>query len=268
MKHQQPEPFVDMHCHLLPGLDDGPVTWGQSVAMAEAAVAAGIRTVVATPHQLGAYADSQASAIRSQAARLQELLLARGIPLEVLPGAEVCVEPDLAARILSGQVLTLADRYRHVLVEMPPAIFLPLGRLLDDLAAAGMVGVLAHPERNAGALAKPALLESLVDEGCLVQVTAASVTGLLGPRVRSFVESLVRQGLVHFIATDSHQPGERLSAMQRAWQRIARLAGDDVAGQLCCRNPARAAAGEPVLQGRQQPVRSSRRRWLGRRKVA
>jgi len=260
--------FVDIHCHLLPGLDDGPCTWNEAASLARQAAAEGVSTIVATPHQLGVYAHNHGDAIRRTTARLQELLLARSIPIRVLPGAEILVEPALAARIQRGQLLSLADRGRHVLVEMPSAVFLPLARVLAELAGAGMVAVLAHPERNAPAIAEPKLLEALVDGGCLLQVTAGSLAGVFGSRIRRQAERLVRQGLVHFVSTDAHEPGSRVSTMRAAFRRVGRLAGAETARALCCDNPARVTAGLPVPQGRRAPQRTSWTRWFRRTKAA
>jgi protein-tyrosine phosphatase len=263
-----PTGFVDIHCHLLPGLDDGPCTWDEAVSLAELAAAEGISTIVATPHQLGVHARNHGDAIRRTTARLQNLLAARKIPVRVLPGAEIHVEAALAARIHSGQLLSLADRRRHVLVEMPSAVFLPLDRLLAELSGAGMVTVLAHPERIAQAIAEPDLLEALVDQGCLLQVTAGSLTGCSGSRIRGLAESLVRKGLVHFVSTDAHEPGPRARTMRAAFRHVARLAGEETARALCCHNPARVAAGQPVPQGRREPVKPVWTRWFRRSKVA
>ena len=155
--------FVDIHCHLLPELDDGAGDWDESLAMARLAVSEGIRTVIATPHQLGSYGRNRGDAIRAQVARLRQLLDDHGVPLEVLPGADVRIEPDLVGKIRSGDVVTLADHRRYVLLELPHEVYLPLDRLLGELKVAGLVGILSHPERNQGILGQPRVLEGLLD---------------------------------------------------------------------------------------------------------
>jgi protein-tyrosine phosphatase len=261
------EGLADIHCHLLPGLDDGPAGWDEAAAMAEMLVAEGLSTVVATPHQLGIFSATGGDTIREQTGRLQGLLAEREIPLRVLPGAEIRVEARLAARIQSGRLLSLADHRRHVLLEMPAEVFLPLDRVLAELAAAGMVPVLAHPERNRGAWVQPERLEALVDQGCLLQVTAGSLTGLLGEQVRGFSELLIRRGLVHFVATDAHFPGPLCASSRAALRRVADLAGEDRAEELFHTNPARVAAGQPVAQGQQSVPDSGWPRWLCRRRA-
>ncbi|MGQ9574452.1 MAG: tyrosine-protein phosphatase [Thermoguttaceae bacterium] len=238
--------FVDIHCHLLAGLDDGPADWQEAVAMAQVAAADGTAIVVATPHQLGSYAANTPGLIRKQTARLQRLLDRRGIPLRVLPGADVRVEPDLAARVREGRVLTLADQGRHLLLELPHEVYFPLEGLVEELKAAGLVAILSHPERNAAILRRPAVLCPLVEAGCLIQLTAGSLTGSFGPDVQRLAESLLRQKLVHLVAADGHGARTRPPVMRAAFQRVVRLAGLPTAMALFCDNPARIVAGRQL----------------------
>jgi protein-tyrosine phosphatase len=242
----QPESFIDIHCHILPALDDGPSAWEESLEMAEMAVADGIVAIVATPHQLGNYPHITAENVRIQIARLQSMLVQRGIGLELLPGADVRIDPDLTGKILSGQVLTLADRSAHVLLELPHELYIPLDRLLGDLHTAGLTGILSHPERNQGIINQPKLLSNLANKGCLFQVTAGSLTGVFGSKIQYFAESLVEQGFVDFIASDAHGTKNRNPLLSRAFDRVVKLAGYDTAIELFCRNPARVHAGKPV----------------------
>ncbi len=123
--------------------------------MARLAVADGIRTVIVTPHQLGSFGHNSADQIRSQTHLLQQRLAQDQVPLELLSGADVRIEPDLPERIRDGHVLTLADRGRHVLLELPHELYVPLDGLLRRLQAINCVGILSHPERNLGILADP-----------------------------------------------------------------------------------------------------------------
>jgi protein-tyrosine phosphatase len=254
------EPFVDIHCHLLPGLDDGPAAAEEALAMAEMAVADGIGTIVATTHQLGNFAKNSAAMIRAAAARFQQLLDQRRVPLRVLPGADVRIEPDLVRKIRSDEVLTLGDRRRFVLLELPHDVYLPLDRLLGELKSAGLVGVLSHPERNRGILNQPGVLRPLVERGCLLQVTGASLTGLFGSSIQMFSESLLEQGLVHFVSTDAHGTKGRPPLLKAAFERVAELAGREAAVDLCCRHPAAVVGGGTVPAGIRKPTKSA---WTG-----
>ena len=254
------EPFVDIHCHLLPGLDDGAGTMDDALAMAEMAVADGIRTVIATPHQLGNHAGNSGEAIRQATARMQAAIDRRRLPLRVLPGADVRIEPDLAPRIQSGQVVTLADRRRHVLIELPHGLWFPLDRLLAELKQAGLTAILSHPERNAAILRQPRILRLLVEQGCLLQVTAGSLTGSFGAAIEKSANWMVQQGLVHFVATDAHGVRGRPPLLRPAFQRVAELAGEAAAIDLCCRRPADVAAGSAIAPTAPAPSKS---RWPG-----
>jgi protein-tyrosine phosphatase len=254
------EPFVDLHCHLLPGLDDGAATLEEALAMAEMAVADGIGTVVATPHQLGHHAKTSSGTIREAVVRFQQALDQRKLPLRVLPGADVRIEPDLVRKIRTGQVLTLADRCKHLLLELPHEVYVPLDGLLAELASAGIVGILSHPERNQGILRQPGVLRPLVERGCLMQVTAGSLTGSFGSQIQGFSKSLIEQGLVHFISTDAHGPKSRVPVLSRAFEQVAEIAGEKIAVDLCRKNPRAVVAGESVsAQGR----KTTKHRWTG-----
>ncbi len=258
------ESFVDIHCHLLPGLDDGPAVLDEALAMAEMAVADGIGTIIATPHQLGNFARNAGTTIRLAAGKFQQLLDQRRVPLRVLPGADVRIEPDLVRKIRSGEVLTLGDRRRHMLLELPHDVYVPLDRLLTELKSAGLIGVLSHPERNRGLLNQPGVLRPLVERGCLLQVTAASLTGSFGSAVRTFSEALIEQGLVHFVSTDAHGTKVRPPMLKAAFQRVTELAGRETAEDLCCRHPAAVVAGGTVPAGCRKPTRSAWTGWFRR----
>ncbi len=238
--------MIDLHCHILAGLDDGPGDWAESLDMARLLAADGVATVVATPHQLGGFADNRATAIRVAVAEFRSQLDEHEIPLRVFAGGEVRIEPDLAARVRDGEALTLADSGRYVLLELPHEVYLPLDRVLEELAEAGLVGILSHPERNRGIQARPRVLDRLVDAGCLMQVTAGSLLGEFGARAAGLAEQLVKQGRAHFLATDAHGSRRRRPVLRPAMERMAHLAGRDAAAACCQTNPACVLEGRPL----------------------
>jgi protein-tyrosine phosphatase len=266
-------PFVDIHCHLAPGIDDGSKSWEDTLAMARLAVSEGIGTIVCTPHQCGNFAHNQGDTIRELVAQVQLRLDEAQIELKVLPGADVRIDPALVRMLRSGEVLSLADLRRHVLLELPHEMYVSLDRLLEELKAAKFVGILSHPERNEGILARPALIEPLVDAGCLMQVTAGSLIGAFGPVVQKCAETFVQKGLAHFISTDAHGPKSRRPLMREAFSRCVQLVGEDAAVLMFCTNPAAVAAGDRVTPGRltvagRSKATSSIGSWFGRRKTA
>jgi protein-tyrosine phosphatase len=247
--------WVDLHCHMLPGVDDGAGSWEESLAMARLAVEDGtIRTVV-TPHQLGRYAGNTAATIRERTSQLQQRLHEAEIPLLVLPGADVRIEPDLVARLGAGEVLTLADRGRHVLLELPHELYFPLQPLLTQLDRAGYVGVLSHPERNRGLLAHPVLLTGLVSAGCLLQVTAGSLLGNFGAESQRLAEWMLHQRLVHIIASDAHAAATRRPLLRRAFDRTVALTDVETARRLFSIFPRRISEGRDIPSGRVSPPR-------------
>ena len=243
----RPDPiFVDIHCHLVPAIDDGAKSLEESLAMAEIAVSDGIQTIIVTPHQNGSYAHNRGDAIRSRVCELQQQLDQHHIPLTVLPGADVRIEDGMIEALRAGDVLTLGDLGRHVLLELPHELYFPLERVLDGLANAEMVGILSHPERNQGILKQPALVEPLVDYGCLMQITAGSLMGTFGKPCQEMSEWMLKRGLVHFIATDAHGPRSRRPLLRRAYEYTAELVGEETADALCCENPAAVAVGDDI----------------------
>jgi protein-tyrosine phosphatase len=264
------ESFVDIHCHLVPEIDDGAQSWDESFAMADMAVADGIATIIVTPHQLGTYSHNSGDAIRQKTVELQAQLDEQGIPLEVLPGADVRIDDGMVNGLRRGTVLTLADLRHHVLLELPHELYFPLDHVLEDLRRAGLVGILSHPERNQGLLKDPDTVAALVDDGCLMQVTAGSLIGGMGPAPQAMAEWMLAHGLVHFLATDAHGPKSRRPLLSRAFERAAELTDWETATDLCCRNPAAVADGQPVAPGRRAGAVKQRRgisSWFARRKA-
>ena len=253
------EGFVDIHCHLLPAIDDGASSWEQSLEMARIAIRESIFAIVATPHQLGAYVHNDAQMIRARTVELQQLLDQQGLPLRVLPGADVRIEETMLQQILSGEVLTLGDHGKHVLLELPHEIYFDIDPLLTSLTQAGITGILSHPERNSGLLRRRKPVESLVNQGCLMQVTAGSLEGRFGPPCQKMAEWMIQQGLVHFISTDAHGSTSRRPLMKAAFDRVVELTDLETAVDLCCRNPGSVSRGEPVVTGhRPAPIRKSK----------
>jgi len=242
--------FTDIHCHLLPGVDDGADDWETTLAMARMAVEDGTRTIIVTPHQLGNFAQNLGDDIRAWAAQLQQVLDQHGIALEVLPGGDVRIEDGMIEGLASGTVMSLGDRRKHVLLELPHELYFPLENVLASLARLGMTGILSHPERNRGLLREPELLPGLVDRGCLMQVTAGSLMGTFGPPSQQLAEWMLGEGLVHFIATDAHGTKSRRPLMQRAFERVAELTDEPTAEELCIAYPGRVASGEKIPAGR------------------
>jgi protein-tyrosine phosphatase len=247
-------PLVDIHCHLLPGFGDGAKTWEESLEMAQMAVSQGVRTAIATPHQLGMNEDNGSDKIREATRELQERLLQAGIPLTVLPGATLRVGLKLVDSVLAGAGMTMADMRRHVLVELPPDRCQGLEHVIESLRGERIVPILAQPERNQVLLAHPEKVPPLVHRGCLLQLTADSLLGTFGSAPKKMAEWLIECGLAHVVASDGHGASTRRPRMDEVYERLRKRFGQSLALLLCSRNPAAIASGRRVTtppKGRQ-----------------
>jgi protein-tyrosine phosphatase len=210
---------IDLHSHVLPGLDDGATTLDDALAIARGAAADGVRVLAATPHVRGDF-PTTAVAMRDSLGQVRTALAAAGIALEIVPGAEIGLDRLALLTIDDLEAFALGGASRTVLVEFPYVgwplqLAEDLGRLLD----AGVRPVLAHPERNADVQEAPGRLAHLVEAGVLVQVTASSLTGRGGTEARRTAFRLLDDGLCHLVASDSHRPpapGGRMSSAREA----------------------------------------------------
>jgi protein-tyrosine phosphatase len=199
---------VDIHCHILPGLDDGSPDMATSISMAFLAVAAGITTMVGTPHWIEDEHETDPELVRQTARKLQAEMNIRAIPLTVLPGNEAFISPDLPDRVKRGDVLTLADRGTHLLLELPyedPPTY--VDDVIFKLLLSGITPVLAHVERYAYVRSDWHVLQRWVQHGCLAQVNASSLDPA---RTDNFAQSLADRGLVSCTATDAHDATHRV----------------------------------------------------------
>ncbi len=195
--------MIDLHAHLLPGIDDGPPDLPAALALADAAVRNGTRIMAATPH-IGFTHGVAPGALATRADDLRAALAEEGIPLEVVAGGELA--PDRALDLSDGELAAIAlGDGRCVLLECP---FTHAGdlmaRLVSHLQMRGFRVLLAHPERSPAYLADAGALRALVERGAFVQLTAGSLRGVFGGTVRRACRSFLEQGLVHVIASDAH----------------------------------------------------------------
>jgi len=214
--------MIDLHCHLLPGVDDGAVDLPASLAMARIAVADGIKVVACTPHIYPGMYENTGPAIRRAVAELQSRLDEAAIPLRLTYGADTHITPDLVAGLRAGRVPTLHDS-RYFLLEPPHHVAPPLlAETVFDLLAAGYVPVITHPERLNWIEDRYEILVELARQGAWLQVTAGSLTGRFGPAACYWAERLLDEGWVHILATDAHGVNRRpplLAEGQRAAER-------------------------------------------------
>jgi protein-tyrosine phosphatase len=242
---------IDLHSHVLPGIDDGAGDLDESIAMCKAAARDGIHVLAATPHVRHDYPTTPAQ----MEAAFNKVRVAVGDVLRLVPGGELDIaELDRPAEELAR--FGLAGNPRCLLIETPYFGWpLDLADRLFQLRAAGFSAVLAHPERNPDVEARPELLEPLVAGGTLVQLTAASVDGRLGRRTQRCARRLLDLRLAHLIASDAHAPHVREIGMSRA----VRAVGDGALAAWLSTEVPRA-----IMEGRAPPPRPDRRRLFSR----
>ncbi|MGB9804438.1 tyrosine-protein phosphatase [Desulfofundulus sp.] len=225
--------MIDLHAHILPGLDDGAPDLGEALSMAWLAVEDGIEFLVATPHVMEGEYSTDREAILSAVEQLNSHLDKYQIPLKILPGAEYRLEPDLPERLARGELVTLNDGGRYLLVELPPAFVPPyMERVLYELQLQGVTPIIAHPERNASFCRHPDLLQVLVCRGVPAQVTAGSLTGMFGREAARMAIYFLEHGLAHFVASDAHSSTGRTPVLSPALAEVKRRLGADAAWKL------------------------------------
>ena len=220
--------MIDLHCHILPGIDDGAENLEASIAMAEKAISQGITHILCTPHHNNGKYTNPKSEVVSRVLNLQEELDRRNLPLTVLEGQEVRITGDLMEEIENGQILFTDLDDTYILIEFPtmdiPAytenIFFQLRRM-------GKIPVIVHPERNAKFREDPNRLIEYLEMGCLAQLTAPSYVGIFGKSVQKTAKEMVEHNLVQMVASDAHGVNKRNFYMKEAYEAIAKDFGEE-----------------------------------------
>lgn len=229
--------MIDLHCHILPNIDDGARDLGMSVDMARAFADDGVEVVTCTPHILPGVYHNTGPFIREQVAALQRVIDNAGIPVTLMTGADNHVIPDFVAQIHNGHLLTLGDT-RYVLVEPPHHVAPPrLREFCFEIQLAGFVPVLTHPERLAWIESHYAQMHDLVAGGTWIQLTCGSLRGTFGRQPRYWAEKMLAEGIVHILATDAHDLHKRPPDLGKGRRRAAELLGEAEAENLVSVRP-------------------------------
>lgn len=238
--------MIDLHCHLLPGVDDGAETVDEALALAEAAVANGITTSVLTSHlHPGRYANVR-STLEREVASFRGLLAERGIPLDVRVGAEVRLLPEMIDLLADGEIpfLGTVDGYRIVLLEFPHNL-IPVGSqaFVSKLVDLRIRPLIAHPERNKAVMQDSEKIRPFVAMGCWLQVTAGSLAGRFGAPVEETARRLIDHDWVQVLATDAHNLEHRPPDLAQGREAAARHYGEAAAWSLVRDWPAKIVGG-------------------------
>ena len=245
--------MIDIHSHILPGVDDGAKNLEQSLEMARQAVNDGIRIMVATPHLFkGRTFDlsqlNNKEVILQHVAQLRQKLSEAAIPLEIIPGCDFPLGFESLKRLDDGRALTINDAKRYLLLELPDTSLPPaMEEICFQLQSKGITPIITHPERHLIMQEMPYKLKRLIDLGCLVQMTGNSLTGWFGRRVKKISRQLVKLGYVHLLATDAHDPKGRPPLLSQAVTELSRLIGENRARAMVYDIPEKIIAGEPCF---------------------
>jgi protein-tyrosine phosphatase len=252
--------LIDLHCHILPGVDDGPASIEESLEMAKQAVADGIQTLVATPHTLNEVYHNPLQNIEDNVNRLRKAFRKNRININLCTGSEVRICTELKQKVIAKEVATLNNNGRYILVEFPVHVIPPGSKEeLFQLTLHNITPILAHPERNLVFQHQPELLSDLTAMGCLIQLTAMSITGRFGQEAMECAHMLLKNRQSHVIATDAHSPDSRPPILSLAVEASARILGNlEEAHAMVNDRPQAILAGEPVKALEPKPLRQKK----------
>lgn len=237
--------MIDIHTHILPGLDDGPEGWEEAIEMCRLAEADGIECLVVTPHMMDGVYDNRREDVMEKVRGLRQMIDGL-VNLKVLYGADVHLVTDLVERIEKDDILTINDK-GYLLLELPHHILPPsIDNLIFDLRLKGITPILTHVERSYWIQDGFHRVERFVDMGTLIQITAMSITGGFGGSVKSLSERLLRSRLVHIIASDCHSRRFRPPGLSSAFKVASKLIGEKDAYKIVRDIPLKVIEGIPV----------------------
>jgi protein-tyrosine phosphatase len=221
--------MVDIHSHILPGIDDGAQTIDEAIKMAQAAVEDGITHLYATPHHRNGKYENEKSEIMHEVNLFNMELIKRGIPLQVLPGQESRLYKEMAEDLDHGILVPLNNTVNYLLIEFPSSnVPANATDILYEINLKNYKPIIVHPERNIEIMENPELLYELIKAGSLTQITANSIIGNFGKKIMNFSHELIKANMVHFIASDAHNTTSRSFHLKEAYETIQKGYGIDI----------------------------------------
>lgn len=252
--------MIDLHCHILPGVDDGSPDIETSLGLAKIAVEQGITHMLLTPHHMdGDYLNHKADVV-AKTTEFQEELDRNQIRLTVFPGQEVHITGELMQAIERDDILFADESNRYLILELPHnEVPEYTDKMLFSLQARGITPVLVHPERNQGFMQDPSKLYNFVAQGCLTQLTASSYVGVFGAHVQHFTEQIIDAGLGFVFASDAHNLKGRNFKMTQAFEKLEKNKGKRFV-EIYQENAKRIINGDDVILGDIHQVRSNKKK--------
>ena len=252
--------FIDTHCHLCPGLDDGPKSMDEVFTMAHIAWNEGIRAIAALAHQNEVWPDVTPKRIIDSVAAVSRALSEINCDIELVPTAEVMIDGSTIERWDAGELLSYGDQKRFLLIEFPHGLCLDIRDLVVDLVQRGVHPVLAHVDKYPDLLYGGDQIVELIRLGCIVQI---STNSLIAPQNRTQMKALrdwAQRGIIHVVGSDAHSPRRRRPQMAAAHEQLRRWTSVEVATQICRDN------GVAILSGRALhlplPRAAKRKAWF------
>ncbi|MBR1931130.1 MAG: protein-tyrosine-phosphatase [Lachnospiraceae bacterium] len=228
--------FTDVHCHILPGLDDGSQSMDETLEMLRIAEAEGIRRMIVTPHYKEGRRSADPDTILRRMEEVQRLLEDEGIDIRLYPGNEIYYTSELEEKLESGRILSM-NYTEYLLVEFSPfEDYIYIRNAMDNIRSLGYTPILAHVERYECMLKDRKHVEEMRALGCMIQVNASSVTGENGSKVKRFVHKLLKLALVDFVGTDAHNTGRRKPALWKCAELLYKKYGAEYADALLTGN--------------------------------
>lgn len=231
--------YIDIHSHILPGVDDGSQSMEQSLVMLRQAVSNGIGKVILTPHNKAERRNVSVDGIRKRTDALQKAAMEDGIPVTLYTGMEISYRHGVVDLLEEGKLCTLAGS-QYVLVEFHPMEqFNYIKSAVYEFVSCGYIPVLAHVERYECMASKLQNVSDVIDRGALIQVNASTVTGRMGYKGKQNVKKLLKERLVHFIATDAHDEENRGVYLNDCKKYLCKKFGEEYTAQLLYDNASR-----------------------------
>ena len=239
--------MIDLHCHLLPGIDDGPETLEQAVELARIAVANGITHSVVTPHIHPGRYENEAASIKQNLELFRQAVVNEGIPLQLGFAGEVRLGIEVLAMVEAGQIPFYGEyRGKNVLLLELPHSHVPPGsdKLVKWLLDQNILPMIAHPERNKDIMRKLDKIEPFIEMGCLFQLTASSIAGLFGDSALETAQALLEKGCITILASDAHNAQHRPPQLDHGRDAAAEIVGAEIAEAMVTSRPAELVKGQ------------------------